>query len=418
MAWTTDKDGIWNTPEEKIRDMILEDDPIHAYERTALFDDVMMRIVNAPCKIECSNVTDGNIVIAHEEQSDTGANANITPHVHLLHDIRWFEPVTIGNAQRDSTLQVKAIGTFHLQTSDGIKELHMYYSPNASNTIVSPTAICRQYPDLIGFHQWSNINTHQGQLQFVNGDNDTVFGLQMSETNGLCYHSQQDTPSFPTSFSVNSIQVNALSDAAKYELWHQRLGHCGSWAMATAHKHVLGIPKLRGNSFYKCASCMNGKLCTKRSNVKRNRTPVPFFMPLKMVFSTLVARLIHLMICGIPLISIQQMVDASRNIWMIYIYQMQILGNTFMLILVLCEDPNSSLSLIMVRRLPASIIRIHIFVLSTERLDICGYITPEAKSPRLMQSDRYLLNLDRLIHIAPFVLIRTKVWENLKLISP
>ena len=36
--------------------------------------------------------------------------------------------------------------------------------------------------------------------------------------------------------------------------------------MENAHNYVDGIPKLRGNSFYKCSSCMAGKLCTKRSN--------------------------------------------------------------------------------------------------------------------------------------------------------
>ena len=102
----------------------------------------MVRIVNTPVDVESPTTAKrtADITIPHEEQSDTGANAHITPHAHLLHDIRWFEPVTIGNVQKDSLLHVQAIGTFHHKTSDGIKDLHMYYSPNASNTIVSPTA--------------------------------------------------------------------------------------------------------------------------------------------------------------------------------------------------------------------------------------------------------------------------------------
>jgi deoxyuridine 5'-triphosphate nucleotidohydrolase len=270
MQWTKDKDGIWDMPDDAITNTILEDDPIDAYERTARLDDLIMRVTNAPTDIQHSLAQENTIAIANDEQSDTGANANITPHLHLLHDVRWFESVTIGNAQKESTLQVSAIGTFHLHTSDGIKNLHMYYSPNASNTIVSPTAICRQYPELMGFHQWSNVKTHEGQLKFVNHDNDSVFDITMTETNGLWYHSARPISSHEH-LTAQSICVNALSDAAKFELWHQRLGHCGSWAMENAHKHVIGVPKLRGNSFYKCASCMNGKLCTKRSNVKRNR---------------------------------------------------------------------------------------------------------------------------------------------------
>ena len=155
LKWEQDEDGIWNMPDEKITDTRLKDDPLQDYERTAIANDITMRIVNSPVHVERPTTEKGtaNITIPHEEQSDTGANAHITPHAHLLHDIRWFEPVTIGNAQKDSSLQVQAIGTFHLKTSNDIKDLHMYYSPNASNTIVSPTAICRQYPELIGFHQ-------------------------------------------------------------------------------------------------------------------------------------------------------------------------------------------------------------------------------------------------------------------------
>ena len=33
--------------------------------------------------------------------------------------------------------------------------------------------------------------------------------------------------------------------------------------MEQAHKDVDGVPKLRGNAFYRCPSCMSGKLCTK-----------------------------------------------------------------------------------------------------------------------------------------------------------
>lgn len=89
MSWERDDDGIWNMPEEKITDTRLDDDPIHDYERTALANDIVMCIVNAPATVECSKIAQDkcDITIANEEQSDTGTNANITPHAHLLHDI-------------------------------------------------------------------------------------------------------------------------------------------------------------------------------------------------------------------------------------------------------------------------------------------------------------------------------------------
>ena len=49
--------------------------------------------------------------------------------------------------------------------------------------------------------------------------------------------------------------VRRLSKAAEYELWHQRLGHPGQKVMEMIHKKVKGVPKLKGNAFYRCASC-------------------------------------------------------------------------------------------------------------------------------------------------------------------
>ncbi len=261
--WTKDEEGIWNIPDCKL-DTTLPTDPIVSYEATARNDNIVMNITTAPSELPVST-EHGPISIMYEEQSDTGANACITPHLDLLSDVRWFAPVTIGNAQEDSSLQVTAIGKFALHTSNGTSYINMYYSPNGSNTIVSPTAICKQ-SDFVGFHQWSNVKTGEGLLSFINKQNQPEYVIAMTCSNGLWFHSTEPPP-----ISVKTVHVNALSDAAKWELWHQRLAHCGSWAMEEAHKHVTGIPPLRGNSFYKCPSCMAGKLCTKRSNTKRQR---------------------------------------------------------------------------------------------------------------------------------------------------
>ena len=78
-------------PEAEITDTTLEDDLIDAYDCTARIDDIIMCVINAPTNIQCSKVQENTIAIAKEKQSDTGANANITPHLHLLCDIQWFE---------------------------------------------------------------------------------------------------------------------------------------------------------------------------------------------------------------------------------------------------------------------------------------------------------------------------------------
>ena len=73
--------------------------------------------------------------------------------------------------------------------------------------------------------------------------------------------------------------MNKLGNAARYELWHQRTAHAGQSVMESLHQHVDGVPKLHGNAFYKCPSCMSGKLSTKRAigkkekNTKTKTTP-------------------------------------------------------------------------------------------------------------------------------------------------
>ena len=258
--WVKDEQGGWIPNDPSLK---LDDDPIEIYSRVAALDDIQMNITAAPSPMPTTNPTDKFVI--EMEQSDTGANASITPHIELLTDVRWFDPVTIGNAQKDSNLSVQAIGKFKISTSTGPREINMYYAPNASNTIISPTAICK-HRGLIGFHQWSNCETNEGLLNFVSQDGEDDFLISICGTNGLWYHA-----STPPKVNVVSVQVNALSTAAMWELWHQRLAHCGRWAMENAHKHVIGVPKLQGNSFYKCPSCMAGKLCTKKSNSKHNR---------------------------------------------------------------------------------------------------------------------------------------------------
>ena len=60
------------------------------------------------------------------------------------------------------------------------------------------------------------------------------------------------------------LQIKKLSYATSYELWHQRMGHCGQHPLKNLHKHAIGVPKLRGNAFYKCPSCMTRKICIKQ----------------------------------------------------------------------------------------------------------------------------------------------------------
>jgi hypothetical protein len=89
-------------------------------------------------------------------------------------------------------------------------------------------------------------------------------------TNGHWYHKNP----YPDNFTLSSPQhntiharVHKLTHRALYELYHQRLGHCGKKILSKVHKHIKGIPQLKGNSFYLCASCALSKI------TRRHQTP-------------------------------------------------------------------------------------------------------------------------------------------------
>lgn len=126
-----------------------------------------------------------------------------------------------------------------------------------------------------------NFDHKVGDIRFTarDGLEDVIF--QITCYNDLWYHSdlhivQDNNASFLVESELHSNfssphlgpRINFLSDAAKFELWHQRLGHIGMSKLELTQKHCDGVPKLRGNAFYKCPACMAGKLCTK--NPARN----------------------------------------------------------------------------------------------------------------------------------------------------
>ena len=271
LLWHKTEQG-WDTVQSPVDEMD-SDDVLASYSTSARVNNVVLQICKAPNNVNSTRLTVAKAYISTTDdtsQSDTGANANITPHINLLSDVYWFSPVTIGNAQKGGSMTVEAIGKYPVATDSGVLKINMYYCPSAANTIISPSAICLQYNTFVGFHQFSNLHTGKGYLAFVQSDSScSSVKVRLQEQNGLWYHEIESGSYAP--LDADGLQVNALSDAAKYELWHQRLGHCGAWVLENAHKHVGGVPKLKGNAFFKCPSCMSGKLCTKRSNAKGQR---------------------------------------------------------------------------------------------------------------------------------------------------
>ena len=138
----------------------------------------------------------------------------------------------------------------------------MYYCPESHGTIISPTAIVQQHSHIFrGYQKFVHLDRQKGDIMLISWEGYENIIIPLAWKHDLWYH----TITQPTSLNDNEnpIQVNRLSDAVQWELWHQHLVHPGAKVMEQQHKVSDGVPKLRGNVFFHCPSCMTMKLCTK-----------------------------------------------------------------------------------------------------------------------------------------------------------
>jgi dUTP pyrophosphatase len=209
-------------------------------------------------------------------QTDSGANRIVTNDMKLLQNIKFIEPMPMSgcNSNEPAAITCTAMGDMTLQSKnlDRIK-VKCYYLEQVDGTIISPTTIITQHKDKYnGWMQFSNCDNRTGKIKLIPRAGHSEITFATICNNDLWYHDPDSIG--PTSNSSKTPQINRLSNAAKFELWHQRLGHPGLSTMQIIHKHVKGITALKGNSFYRCPSCMSGKLCTKvpiGKKVKNNK---------------------------------------------------------------------------------------------------------------------------------------------------
>ena len=266
--WNKSSDGKW-TPTIHSMNVQQEIDP---YEYIcSVYSDLEINKINSPLQpeVERSQQVSEKLYLHVKKQSDSGANTSATNNLQLLHDITYINPINVNSATENAVpMKMVAVGNLHLRTvSKDVVKVACYYSPDVSGTILSPDAIARQYKSRFqGFRKVCDIHNNTGYLIFdpIHNSQDTwVFNLKAD--NNLWYHQEEPISRGTTCNPTPSI--NKLSTAANYELWHQRLCHPGPNIMQTIHKHSKGVPQLRGNSFWKCASCMMGK-CDKSYHVK------------------------------------------------------------------------------------------------------------------------------------------------------
>ncbi len=138
-----------------------------------------------------------------------------------------------------------------------------YYSKDIAETIISPTdVIINHITDLNAWGQHCNIDTGQGWIKLYYRKDELPITYTLTNHNNLWYHDATRSSFDDYNNTLHRTQplVRRLTQGAKYELFHQRFGHPGQQTMSILHKYVDHIPPLKGNPFYKCASCEHSKL--------------------------------------------------------------------------------------------------------------------------------------------------------------
>ena len=152
----------------------------------------------------------------------------------------------------------------------GSVRVKVFYSPNISETILSPGDIT--VADDNNFVKWEQICDHEkakGSIRFSSRS-----GIQQSVVdtylrNGIWYARQSFldciTPAYIDRHHTpipETACVRRLSAAETHELWHQRLCHPGKTVSEVIHNTADGVPKMihGRNAFYKCSSCLKAKV--------------------------------------------------------------------------------------------------------------------------------------------------------------
>ena len=219
----------------------------------------------------------------NEYQTDMGANISATNNKSILSNFRQIpaRPVTgISSEEEENNTQVSitGIGTLSMVSTNGDKlHIDVHYGKMINGTVISPTAITKQHINKFnGYILEANLDDNTGSLKLIHRYDTSTLDFPIKSHNDLWFHTSINSKpaQYPTSDKTNNKKgsvVQTLSDAAQYELWHQRCGHRGQRTLQILHNHAIGVPSLKGNAFWKCPSCLPNKLAIKIDHSKKNK---------------------------------------------------------------------------------------------------------------------------------------------------
>ena len=197
-------------------------------------------------------------------QEDNGANRTCTSNKSLLIDYKDIDPYPINGVNADGpALHCTGIGLLPWKNEDGqLLLIRCFYSNAINGTIISPNDVVAQFIHKFSGYEINNdFDSKTGMCTFLARDGCSHMSFNTYMENNLWYHYLSPVTTHNNSKLISSVKsiMHSLSDGANFELWHHRLGHPGTTVMQKVHQSVLGVPQLKANKFYSCASCNSAK---------------------------------------------------------------------------------------------------------------------------------------------------------------
>jgi hypothetical protein len=195
---------------------------------------------------------------------DGGANRSITNNISILTQFRNIKKYAINGVSNDGpALYCTGVGyiPWHANTGETLYS-KCYYSPQAADTIISPTDVVTLHiQEYHAWEQYNDIDRGPGTIRFHSRNCAKPVEYEIHMKNGLWFHNGPNYTQHDyhqQQYGTHPI-TRCMTTAALYELYHQRFGHPGERIMIQLHKHVDDVPQLCGNAFYKCKSCAHAK---------------------------------------------------------------------------------------------------------------------------------------------------------------
>ena len=190
--------------------------------------------------------------------SDSGANICITNDSSILLNVRHITPFRIGIAVDTSSTHIdvltcKLCGDLPMEMADGSIHLQpCYYNEGASDTIISPQAVCKDSPVFTRWSQEGWSDGRPGTLSFYGDTSPSpLMRITLEHRNGLYYCcedvlvSANHTPitSRPAQPILAGAKRSSIADQyLTAELWASRLGHCSEKQLSMLPGNVHGVP--------------------------------------------------------------------------------------------------------------------------------------------------------------------------------